>query len=77
MEIKLSPKVKKEVSGIAKEFGYESEKGFIEDTLRRRILELKRADFLTKIREIREEMKKRKIKEEDILKDFDQFYHKK
>jgi len=71
MEVKVSPKIKKEVSGILKEYGYESEKDFIEDALWRRILELKKADFLSKIREIREKMRKKGLREEDILKDFE------
>ena len=77
MVIKLSPKIKKEVFDISKEYGYESEKDFIEDALRRRFLELKKADFLSKARKIREEMKKRRMREEDILRDFDKFYHEK
>jgi hypothetical protein len=77
MEIKLSPKIKRDIFDALKEYGYESEKDFIEDALRRRILELKKTDFLSKIQGIRRLMKKRKIREEDILKDFDKFYHKK
>jgi len=77
MVIKLSPKITKEVSDILKECGYESERDFIEDALRRRLLELKKADFLAETRRIREELKKRKLREEDVLRDFGQFYHKK
>ena len=76
MELKLSPKIKKEVCDLLKKYGYESEKDFIEDALKRRILELKKADFLLKVKKIRERMEKRKITEEEILRDFDKFYHR-
>jgi len=75
MELKLSPKIKGEILDILRKYGYKSEKDFVEDALKRRILELKRADFLLKVKEIRERMKKRKITEEEILRDFDRFYH--
>jgi len=58
-----------------RKYGYESKKDFIEDAVARRILELKKADFLLKVKEIRERMKKRKMTEEEILRDFDRFYH--
>jgi len=62
MELKLSPKIKGEVLDILKKYGYESKKDFIEDAVARRILELKKADFLLKVKEIRERMKKKKTK---------------
>ena len=77
MEIKLSPKIKKEIFDILKDYGYKSEMDFIEDALRRRILELKKADFLAKVKEIRVRMRKKRISEDEILKDFDKFYHQK
>lgn len=77
MTVKLSPKIKKEVFDVLKGYGYASEKDFIEDALRRRILELKKADFLAKAKEIREKVNKKGLKEEAVLKDFDKFYHKK
>lgn len=77
MEIKLSPKIKKEDFDILKEYGYKSEKDFVEDALRRRILELKKVDFSTKVKDIQERMRKKRIKEGEILKDFDKFYHQK
>lgn len=76
MEIKLSPKIKRDFFETLKEYGYKSEKEFIEDALRLRILELKKIDFLAKVKEIREKMRKKRIGEEEILNDFDKFYHK-
>lgn len=75
MELKLSPKIKDEILDMLSKYGYESEKDFVEDALKRRILELRRTDFLLKVKEIREGMKKREITEEEILRDFDRFYH--
>jgi len=75
MELKLSPKIKGEILDILRKYGYESEKDFVEDALKRRILELKRAEFLLKVKEIKEKMKKKRVTEEEILKDFDRFYH--
>ena len=77
MTVKLSPKIKKEVSEVIKEFGYKSVKDFIEDALRYRILELKKAEFLSKVKEIKKTMQKRGLEKKDILKDFDKFYHQK
>lgn len=76
MEVKLSPRIKKEVFDILGKYGYESEKDFIEDALKRRILELKKTDFLLKVKEIKKGMRKKKITEEEILRDFEEFYHK-
>ena len=76
MELKLSPKIKKEIFPTLKDYGYKNEREFIEDALRRRILELKKAEFLIKSKKIREEMKKRGLTEKEILKDFEKFSHK-
>ena len=73
MEVKVSPKLKEEISGLLKEYGYESEKDFIEDALRHWVLELKKMDFLTKVSEIRERMKRKGLREKDILRDFEKF----
>jgi len=75
MELKLSPKIKGEMFDILRKYGYESEKDFVEDAVARRILELRRADFLLKVKKIKEGMKKKKITEDEILRDFDRFYH--
>lgn len=77
MEVKLSPKIGKEVSTTIKDYGYKSEKEFIEDALRRRILELKKAEFLAKTEKIRKRMKEKGFTEEEILKDFEKFSHRK
>ena len=77
MVIKLSPKIEKEVSTTTKDYGYGSEKEFIEDALRHRILELKKAEFLVRAKKIREKMRKKGFTEKEVLKDFEKFSHKK
>tara|TARA_Y100000310_G_C20669737_1_gene809593 strand:+ start:2279 stop:2512 length:234 start_codon:yes stop_codon:yes gene_type:complete len=77
MDIKLSPKVKREVSATVEDYGYDSEIEFIEDALRHRILELKKSDFLSKIKRIKKRMKEKGLTEKEIIKDFDNFSHKK
>ena len=76
MEIKLSEELKKEMSGVAS-YGYGGVKEFIEDAIRRRILDLKKIEFLSVIGKIRDGMKKRGLKEEDILENFEKFSHRK
>lgn len=76
MVVILSPKIKKEVFSLLGEYGYKTERDFVEDALRRRILELKKSDFLSRVRKIREKMAKKGLKEKDILEDFYKFYHK-
>ena len=77
MEIELSPRTQKEIPVSMREYGYEDEREFIEDALRYWILELKKAEFFSGVEKIQIAMKKKKIKEEDILKDFEKFRHKK
>jgi hypothetical protein len=73
MEVKVSSKIKKEISEILEGYGYKNEKEFIEDALWRRILELKKIDFLVKTEKIRKAMKKKGVTEEEILRDFEKF----
>ena len=47
MVVKLSEKIEKEVSDTAKDFGYSTEREFVEDALKRRILELKKSEFMS------------------------------
>ena len=70
MEVKLSPKLKKEISEVS-EYGYKSEKDFIEDALRRRILELKKGEYLEKVGKVRHAMERAGLKEKDIAEDFE------
>jgi|FaiFalDrversion2_1042247.scaffolds.fasta_scaffold07118_3 ribosomal protein S8 len=73
MEVKVSSKIKKEIAEILEGYGYKNEKEFIEDALWRRILELKKIDFLVKTEKIRKAMRKKGVTEEEILRDFEKF----
>ena len=67
---------KKELKTVIKDYGYKSERDFIEDALLHRILELKKIEFLTCAKEVKDKMNRKKITEKDILKDFEKFYHR-
>jgi ribosomal protein S8 len=75
MEEKLSSKMKEEILDFLKDFGYKSEKEFIEDAILHRILELKKLDFLMKSEKIKTAMRKKVITEKEILRDFERFRH--
>lgn len=76
MIIELSEQIKKEVSHTIKNFGYKTEREFVEDALRRRILELKKTGFLSGVKKIKKRMGERGVSEKDILEDFEKFTHK-
>jgi ribosomal protein S8 len=75
MEVKISSKMKKEILDFLKDFGYKSEKEFIEDAILHRILELKKLDFLMRTEKIKKAMRKKGITEKEILRDFERFHH--
>lgn len=77
MIVEISPTTKRILSDMAEKYGYRSEGDLLEDALRRRFLELKKADFLKKTAKIKNVMEKCKITEKSILKDFGKFYHQK
>jgi hypothetical protein len=70
MTIQLSQKLKPELAGVV-EYGYSSPKAFVEDAIRHRFLELRKKEFLSKTKRVREAMKRKGISEKDILKDFE------
>lgn len=73
MEIKLSPKIEQEILVPIREYGYQGKKDFIEDAVRRRILELREIEFLSKTKGIQDRMTKKGITEKEILEDFEKF----
>jgi ribosomal protein S8 len=75
MEVKISSKMKEEILDFLKDFGYKSEKEFIEDAILHRILELKKFDFLMRTEKIKKAMRKKGITEKEILRDFERFRH--
>lgn len=77
MKTPLASKLKKEIPLLLREYGYGSEGDFIKDAIERRILELERSGFLTKVKAIRRMIDKAGLSELKILEDFDVFYHRK
>jgi hypothetical protein len=77
MIIELSEQIKKEVSHTTKSFGYKTEREFVEDALRRRILELKKTGFLSGAKKIKKRIGEVGISEKDILEDFEKFRNSK
>lgn len=75
MEVRISEKLKREMPDI-KGYGYGSVKEFIEDAIRRRILELEKTEFLSFGRKMRKGFEEKGLKEKDILEDFEKFSHK-
>jgi len=69
--------MKKEIFDIMRAYGYGSGKEFLEDAIRRRILDLKKIEFLKKISKIKAGLAESGLTEEDILEDFDKFHHQK
>ena len=51
MTVTLSKELEKEVSAVARKYGYDSEKSFIEDALKKRILLLKKNNLKELLRE--------------------------
>ena len=71
MVVTLSEALEKEVSSAAKSHGYASEKSFIEDALKHRILLLKKGKFLAGARTVREALERKGLSEKGILEDFE------
>ena len=71
----LTQKLKRELSSSIKEFGYKSERDFVEDAIRHRLLQLKKADFLMRIKKVRHVLKANELSESDVLEDFEEFTH--
>ncbi len=71
MVVTVSKTLEKEISSAVKEYGYTSEKSFVEDALKHRLLLLKKNKFLAGARTVREALDEKRISEKDILKDFE------
>lgn len=66
----ISSKIKKEVAQIAKEFGFSSEKEFISEAVKEKILELKKMRFFVISEKIRKGLLKKGIEPEKLLREF-------
>jgi len=66
----LSPQIKKDMTEAAKEFGFLSEKDFISQAIKEKILELKKMKFFAISEKVRKGLLKKGIKPEGFLKKF-------
>ena len=76
MTVQISAKIKEKMFDAMKLYGYRTDKEFIEDALRRRILDFKKIEFFRGIKIIKEKLAKKRLGEEDILRDFEKFCHR-
>jgi len=75
LTITLSDSLSKEIDKVAHEFGF-TEKQFIEDILREKILEYKKRLFVVKgAADIRRKLELKNYKEAKILAEFERFRH--
>ncbi len=72
--VTLSDSLAKEIDKVAHEFGF-TEKQFVEDILREKILEYKKRLFVKGAADIRRKLALKDLTEEDILVEFDRFRH--
>jgi metal-responsive CopG/Arc/MetJ family transcriptional regulator len=72
--VTLSDSLAKEIDKVAHEFGF-TEKQFVEDILREKILAYKKRLFVKGATDIRCKLALKDLTEEDILAEFDRFRH--
>lgn len=68
--VMVSSKIKKEVSQIAREFGFSSEEEFVSEAIKEKILELKKMKFFAISEKIRKGLLKKGIEPKTLLKTF-------
>ena len=71
----LSDSLAKEIHRVAREFGYEEEKQFIEDILKEKVLEYKRQMFTKGVADIQRKLAAKGVTEDEIIADFERFRH--
>jgi len=74
LTITLSDSLAKEIDKVAHEFGY-TDKQFVEDILREKILEYKKRLFVKGAADIRRKLESKNLTEAEILKEFERFRH--
>jgi hypothetical protein len=72
--VTLSDSLAKEIDKVAHEFGY-TEKQFVEDILKEKVLEYKKRLFVKGTADIRRKLALKDLTEEDIIAEFDRFRH--
>jgi AraC-like DNA-binding protein len=66
----LTSQTKKEIQEIIREFGFSSEKEFISQAVKEKLMELKKLRFFLISEKIRKGLEKKGIKPEELLKKF-------
>ena len=72
--ITVSDSLAKEIDKVAHEFGF-TEKQFVEDILKEKILEYKKRLFVKGAADIKRKLALRDLTEGDIIAEFDRFRH--
>lgn len=72
--VTLSDSLAKEIDKIAHEFGF-TEKQFVEDILKEKVLEYKKRLFVKGAADIRRKLALKNLTEGDIIAEFDRFRH--
>lgn len=71
----LSDSLAKEIHKVAREFGYTEEKQFIEDILKKKVLEYKGEMFMKGVADIQRKLAVKGVTEDEIIADFERFRH--
>ncbi|MBT4805188.1 hypothetical protein HON71_03375 [Candidatus Woesearchaeota archaeon] len=71
----ISDELLPSVNSIVKEFNFESKEEFFQEAVRDKVLELKKKLFFQGSNKIAENLNKKKIKEKDILNEFNKRVH--
>jgi len=66
----LTSQTKKEIQEIIREFGFSSEKEFISQAVKEKLMELKKLRFFLISEKIRKGLEKKGIKPDELLKKF-------
>jgi AraC-like DNA-binding protein len=66
----LTSQTKKEIQEIIREFGFSSEKEFVSQAVKEKLMELKKLRFFLISEKIRKGLEKKGIKPEELLKKF-------
>ena len=72
--VTLSDSLAKEIDKVAHEFGF-TEKQFVEDIIKGKILEYKKRLFVKGAADIRRKLALKDLTEEDIIAEFERFRH--
>ncbi len=69
----LPEKDVREIRKIASRAGFKNEEEFVKEAVEEKILEFKKLLFTNITTDVRKGLEKKKVKQEDILQDFDRF----